>query len=324
MVPLLGRILLLLGLLVASNHALPQNTPSAAVPSSRLHKIDPQSPQGLRDLFKYTGEPLPLVSAHRGGATKGFPENCIATFENTLGHTFAIMEIDPRYAKDGSIVLLHDARLERTTTGKGLVAELTLRELKHLRLKDNAGIVTEFQIPTLDEALEWARGKTILVLDQKDVPVAVRVKKIEEHKAEAYAMLIVFSFKDAQACYAMNKNIMMEVMIPDRKQFTAFDKTGVPWSNIVAFVGHTPPQDATLYELIHGRGTKCMVGSSRNLDLQLLGKPAADMKLLGPSYHALLQRGADLIETDLPRQVGFMLYGTTSVPVSMQKYFPGK
>ena len=43
--------------------------------------------------------------------------------------------------------------------------------------------------------LEWARGKTVLVLDQKDVPVAARVKKIEEHKAESYAMLIVYSFQ---------------------------------------------------------------------------------------------------------------------------------
>ena len=122
---------------------------------------------------------------HRGGPQKNLPENCLATFENTLRHTFAVMEIDPRYTKDGAIVLHHDAQLERTTTGHGLVAKFTLQELKQLRLKDPNGTVTEHQIPTLDEALEWARGKTILILDQKDVPVAARVRKIEEHKAEA-------------------------------------------------------------------------------------------------------------------------------------------
>jgi glycerophosphoryl diester phosphodiesterase len=275
----------------------------------------------LQDLFQHTREPLPWVSAHRGGAQKNFPENCIATFENTLKHTFAIMEIDPRYAKDGSIVLNHDAGLERTTTGKGLVAERTLKELKQLRLKDSEGNITEFQISTLDEALEWARGKTILVLDQKDVPVAARVKKIEEHKAEAYAMLIVSNFKDARACYALNRNIMMEVMIPDRKKAADFDKTGVPWRNIVAFVGHTPPQDAALYELIHEKGTNCMVGSSRNLDLQVRGKQGADAKRLAPDYRALLQRGADLIETDLPVLTGSMLFSATPVPSSKQKCF---
>src|SRR5207249_607301 len=157
----------------------------------------------------------------------GFPENCIATFEHTLQHTFAMLEIDPRYAQDGAIVVHHDPSLERITTGKGLVVDHTLAELKQLRLKDIAGNVTEHQIPTLDEVLAWARGKAILMLDQKDVPIAARVKKIEEHKAEAYAMLIAYTFKDVQACYAANPNIMMEVMIPSREKMAEFDKLGV-------------------------------------------------------------------------------------------------
>ena len=70
----------------------------------------------------------------------------------------------------------------------------------------------------------------------------------------------------------MNRNIMMEVMIPSRAQFAEFDKTGVPWRNIVAFVGHTPSPDKTLCELIHGKGTRCLVGSSRNLDRQFISK----------------------------------------------------
>ena len=215
--------------------------------AATLHRLIPQTPEGLQELFRHTGEPLPFVSAHRGGPGKGFPENCLATFENTIGHTFAILEMDPRYAKDGSIVVHHDATLERTSTGKGRVADLTLAELKQLKLKDTEGNVTEFQIPTLDEALEWARGRTILVLDQKDVPVAVRVKKIEEHKAEGYALVIVNSFKDAQACHALNTNIFMEVMIPNRAKVAEFDKLGIPWRNVVAFVGHVPPEDAGLY-----------------------------------------------------------------------------
>ena len=257
--------LTLAALLLVPGLAWPQEMAPAAGHSG-LHALAPRTPQDLQELFKHTGEPLPLVSAHRGGPQKNLPENCLATFENTLRHTFAILEVDPRYTKDGAIVLHHDARLERTTTGRGLVADSTLQELKQLRLKDPDGTVTEHQIPTLDEALRWACGKTILILDQKDVPVAARVKKIEEHKAEAYAMLIVYSFKEAQACHALNPNIMMEVMISTRAQFDQFDKTRVPWRNIVAFVGHVPSPDAKLCELIHGRGATCVVGTSRNLD----------------------------------------------------------
>src|SRR5262245_13959425 len=179
-------ILLLLPGLAAS-----QEQPGKSAAARTVHRIDAKTPQGLMELLKYTGQPLPLVSGHRGGAAVGFPENCLETFEHTLQHTFALLEVDPRYTKDGAIVIHHEPGLERTPAGQGQVASHTLAELKQLRLKDLAGHSTDYQIPTLDEVLEWARGKAILVLDNKDVPPIERVKRIAEHKAEAYAMLIV-------------------------------------------------------------------------------------------------------------------------------------
>lgn len=294
---------------------------AADASAAKLHRLDARTAQGLQELFRFTGEPLPLVSGHRGGPDKGWPENCVPTFERTLQRGFAMLEIDPRYTKDGAIVVFHDATLERTSTGKGKVADFTLAELKQLRLKDTEGNVTEFQMPTLDEALEWARGKTVLVLDQKDVPVAVRVKKIEEHKAEGHAMLIVNTFKDAQACHAANPNVMMEVMIPTRAKAAEFDTLGIPWRNVVAFVGHVPPEDKGLYELIHAKGAHCMIGTSRNLDRQFIRREVADLKLLEPGYRAFLSRGADLIETDIPAHLGPMLYGATPVPAAKRQFF---
>jgi glycerophosphoryl diester phosphodiesterase len=288
-----------------------------------LHRIDPKTPQGLQKLFAPGDGALPFVGAHRGGPTKGFPENCLATFEETLRHTFASMEIDPRYTKDGAIVLHHDPTLERTTTGKGKVADLTLAELKQLRLKDTEGNVTTNQIPTLDEALEWARGKTILVLDQKDVPIAVRVRKIAEHNAEAYVLVIVNSFKDGQACHALNTNVMMEVMIPNLAKAREFDALGIPWRNVVAFVGHVPPEDAALYEYIHRKGASCMIGTSRNLDLKVLTGNVADIRALEPDYRAFLRRGADMIETDIPVPLGKFLQGIVPVAASKRELLFG-
>ena len=310
-------------MLIVPSLALPEDVAPSSSMSSLLHVIKPRAPQDLQEFFKYTGESLHFVCAHRGGAQQGFPENCIATFENTLQHTFAIMEIDPRYSKDGAIVVHHDATLERTTTGEGRVAELTLSELKELRLRDIEGVVTKFEIPTLDEVLQWARGKTILVLDQKDVPVEARVRKIEEHHANAYAMLIVYSFKDARKCYELNKSIMMEVMIPNRERFYTFNETGVPWSNIIAFVGHTPPRDEKLLEMIHAKGTCCMVGTSRNLDREFVDVGVSDGAAVERHYRTLLQQGADVIETDLPRKVGELLYGESAIPPSKSRFFQG-
>lgn len=312
--------LLLAGLLLAAGLAGAQETIREAAPSPVLHRIDARTPQGLMELFRPSPEPLPFVSAHRGGAQRGFPENCLATFEHTLRHTFALMEVDPRYAKDGTIVLHHDATLERTTTGKGRVVDFTLSELKELRLKDSEGNLTGYRIPTLDEALDWARGRTVLVLDQKDVPATERVKLITARRAEAYAVVIVYHFADARACHALNPNVMLEVMIPNRVQAERFEALEVPWSNVVAFVGHTPPEDPALYTFLHGKGAACMIGTSRNLDRRIITGQVATIEQLEAEYQAFLRRGADLIETDIPTQLGPLLQRTAQIPPSKKPY----
>jgi len=276
--------------------------------------LAPRSPAELQALFRPTGRPLPFVSAHRGGAAPGFPENCIATFERTLASTFAILEIDPRMTRDGAIVVHHDATLERTTTGTGRVADHTLAELKALRLKDPEGRVTDHRIPTLDEVLDWARGRTVLVLDQKDVSVEARVRAIEARRAEAHAMLIVGSLKDAQACHALNTNLMMEVMIPDAARAAAFTATGIPWRNVVAFVGHLPPEDPALYAAIHSNGASCMVGTSRTLDHRIDAAGEAGRADLQRAYRELQHRGADILETDRPIEVASMLFAPAALP----------
>lgn len=300
--------------------ACPDGESSRSLPSC-LHRIDAQTPEGLRRLFQYDGQAMPLLSAHRGGAQPGFPENCIATFENTLLHTFSILEIDLQYTKDGHIVLHHDATLDRTTDGTGRVADRTLGELKQLRLRDSEGKITDYRIPTLDEALEWARGKTIVILDKKNVPVDACVRKIQEHRAEAYAMVMAYRFDEIQACHDLDKDIMMEAMIGDRKRFREFDETGVPWSNVVVFVSHTPPQDKQLLEMLHAKGVCAMAGTSRNLDRELRAGRAPGAAPIEQDYRALLERGVDLIETDLPIQVGKLLYAKPVMPASKSPYF---
>ena len=95
----------------------------------------------------------------------------------------SFFEIDPRLTKDGVIVLMHDETIDRTTTGKGKVSDYTYAELQQFNLVDRNGNVTAFKIPTLKECLEWSKGKTILNLDIKDVPLEVMADFIEKEKA---------------------------------------------------------------------------------------------------------------------------------------------
>ncbi|MEO8924574.1 MAG: glycerophosphodiester phosphodiesterase [Caldimonas sp.] len=75
--------------------------------------------------------PYPLWIAHRG-AGKLAPENTLAAFRIGAGHGYRAFECDVKLAADGVPFLLHDATLQRTTSGRGLAAQLPWSELSRL------------------------------------------------------------------------------------------------------------------------------------------------------------------------------------------------
>ena len=276
-------------------------------PEDKLHRIVTGSPAELKELFSYSPDGIPFVCAHRGGDRKGFPENCIATFNNTLSQTWSLIETDPRYTKDSVMVLMHDPTLERTTNGTGKVSDHTWAELQELRLKDNEGNLTGYQIPTLDEALEWARGKTILVLDRKDVPIGERSRKIQEHRAQSYAIVIAYSPEEIKQCFSLDPDINMEIMLADTAAVRSFEETGVPWKNVVGFVSHKLVEDTAIFDLIHNNGALAIVGSSRNHDISFKNGEIKSTEELFPRYVKMITDGADIIEADLAVEAGISL-----------------
>jgi glycerophosphoryl diester phosphodiesterase len=72
-----------------------------------------------------------LTFAHRGGAGL-WPENTLQAFRGAVELGCSHLETDLRMSRDGEIVLMHDATLERTTNGAGAVSSLTVAELKRL------------------------------------------------------------------------------------------------------------------------------------------------------------------------------------------------
>jgi len=73
----------------------------------------------------------PRIFAHRGSTILA-PENTRAAFDLALHYQCDVLETDVRLSKDGHVMVTHDARLERTTNGTGLVRDSTLAELKTL------------------------------------------------------------------------------------------------------------------------------------------------------------------------------------------------
>ena len=108
-----------------------------------------------------------LVVAHRGDWRYAM-ENSLPAIENAIKMGVDVVELDIQRTKDGQLILMHDATLDRTTTGKGKVAEWTLDSIKTLRLRNGCAIRTKEVVPTLEEVLLLAKGKILLNLDKAD------------------------------------------------------------------------------------------------------------------------------------------------------------
>lgn len=108
-----------------------------------------------------------LVVAHRGD-WRNFPENSLEAIDNAIKMGVDIVELDVQRTKDGVLILMHDPKLDRTTTGKGKISEVTIDSIQKLKLKNGCAIRTIHKVPTLEEALLHAKGKIMLNLDKAD------------------------------------------------------------------------------------------------------------------------------------------------------------
>ena len=108
-----------------------------------------------------------LVAAHRGD-WRNFPENSLPAIDHAIQMGVDIVELDVQRTKDGVLILMHDGKLDRTTTGKGTIAEINYDDIKKLYLKNGVAIRTKERVPTLEEALNHIKGKMMVNLDKAD------------------------------------------------------------------------------------------------------------------------------------------------------------
>lgn len=125
-----------------------------------------------------------IVVAHRGCVGEA-PEVSIASIHACAGKGINAVEMDVRTSKDGHLVAIHDATVDRTTDGQGKVAEMTLAQLQALRLRRGNGgksvVVTDEHLPTLREMLLAARQHDFIVhLDIKQADYASVASLVDE------------------------------------------------------------------------------------------------------------------------------------------------
>ena len=109
------------------------------------------------------------IFGHRGVAARA-PENTLAGLRLAFDEGAHGVEFDVRATHDDALVLLHDATVDRTTSGRGILRDLTLEQVR--ALDAGASFAPQFQgerIPTLDEVLDEFLGRIALDIEVKEI-----------------------------------------------------------------------------------------------------------------------------------------------------------
>jgi glycerophosphoryl diester phosphodiesterase len=129
----------------------------SAIAESRTDKL-------LRELRNPKSDYV-FVIAHRAD-WRNFPENSLEAIESAIKMGVDIVELDVHRTADGELVVCHDKTINRTTNGKGKIAELTLDYIRSRNLRAGHNAVTRYKMPTLAEALDACNGRVLINLDK--------------------------------------------------------------------------------------------------------------------------------------------------------------
>jgi glycerophosphoryl diester phosphodiesterase len=131
-----------------------------------------------------------VVISHRGEHL-AHPENTMPAFEAAFEAGADYFELDVRTTSDGRLVLMHDAKADRTTNGKGAIGEMTFDQVRAL----DAGVKFSAKFegvkpPSFEEALNFAHGKIGVYVDCKEIAPAALVSALE--KADMLDKVVIY------------------------------------------------------------------------------------------------------------------------------------
>lgn len=246
-----------------------------------------------------------LVVAHRGD-WRYAPENSLAAIENSIRMGVDIVELDVAKTKDGQLILMHDKKIDRTTTGKGNVEDWTLDSLKNLKLRNGCNIRTKHTIPTLEEALLLAKGRILVNLD-KAYPIFDEVYEVLERTGTTDLVIMKGRTPVAQLQQEfgkyLDKVIFMPIVDLDKpdamKQIQDYMKHVKPVAFELLYASDDNPAPKKVAEMLKG---KSLIWYN-TLWSHMAGPHDDDEALENPdaSYGYLIRNlDARIIQTDRP------------------------
>lgn len=229
-----------------------------------------------------------LVASHRATHNRS-PENSLKAIQESINLGVDIIEIDVKVSKDGVPFLMHDGKLDRTTSGKGDPEELTWEELQEFFIVDK-GKRTPFKIPTLEEALELADGKILVDLDLKTDRIEKVIQVVRKTDTKEIVFFFDSDYEVLSRIHAADKDFMI---MPRAYSIAQVD------SAIALF---DPPVVHIDFSFYTPACVQMIKDSDARIWINALGEPDVDVRS-GKTKRALkklLLSGANIIQTDEP------------------------
>lgn len=249
-----------------------------------------------------------LVASHRGD-WRNWPENSLPAMESAINMGVDIIELDLALTKDSVLMVCHDRKLDRTTTGKGLVSDFTYDSIQTMYLKAGHGVKTQVKMPTLREALLTCKDRAVVNIDKGyeyyDLALAIceELGVTNQILIKGVAMPDVVTEKFAQhpnnMLYMPIVNLSKDNGLPLYNAYK--EKNEVPMAYELCWSKRTPKVDATMAEML-ASGAKLWVNSLwPSLNGGLCDDAAATTLSPEEVYGRMIADGATIIQTDRPQ-----------------------
>jgi glycerophosphoryl diester phosphodiesterase len=233
-----------------------------------------------------------LVIAHRGDS-RAAPENTLAAFRSAIRVGVSYVELDARLSADGTLYVLHDDTLDRTTDAGAVMKreKILLRQVPDKTVNQldagswfGSGFAGE-RLPTLAAALDVIQAGSRTLLEQKDGPADLYARLLEEKHLVGQLVVQSFDWKFLEALHQLEPRQPLAAL--GGKELTAegLARLAASGATIVAW-NHTD-LTAPMVADLHRRGYKVWAWTA--------DKPA--------DWQRLLDCGVDGIITNVPGQL---------------------
>ena len=249
-----------------------------------------------------------LVICHRGD-WRNYPENSIPAIESVIKMGADIVELDIALTSDSVLVLQHDRTIDRCTTGKGKIIDMTYEEIQKYYLKNAHGARNslDLKVPTLREALEVCKDRIVVNID-KGYDHYDMVLAIAEELGVAEQILIKGSksLADVREKMAGNKQnlLYMPIITPSNAKslalFNDYVADAEPQLAYEVCWGKMTPEVEDCMKRVVADGSKLWVNSLWNSLCGGLSDDVAYEISAEEVYGKLVDMGATMIQTDRP------------------------